>query len=95
MLQQNVIAHGIHEGAEAIRLADFSAAQGSEDASKGFLSNVLNRLRGMQTGSQFELDQLAEVRHEMFLRAEVSRTEALYIGFVKGLQFQEPAPQVL
>jgi hypothetical protein len=49
----------------------------------------------MQTRSQFELDQLAEICHEVFLRAKVSRTETFDIGFVKGLEFQEPAPQVL
>jgi hypothetical protein len=48
----------------------------------------------MQTRAQFELDQLGEIRHEMFLCPEVSPTKTFDVGFVKGLEFQEPAPQV-
>ena len=40
-------------------------------------------------------DQLGEIGHEMFLRPEVSVAKTLDVGFVKRLEFQELAPQVV
>jgi hypothetical protein len=95
VLEQNVVAHRVHESAEALGLADFSAAQRGKHASEGFLPDVFNRLRRMQARAQFQLDQLAEIRHEMFLCPEVSCAKTLDVGFVKRLELQGPASRVL
>jgi hypothetical protein len=91
VFEQDVVAHGIHEGAKTFGLADFSAAQRDEDSGEGFLPDVLNSLRRIQARAQLELNQLAEVRHEMFLRSKISRTETVDVGFVKRLEFQSRA----
>jgi predicted DNA-binding protein (UPF0251 family) len=90
VLEQNVVAHGVHESTEAVGLADLSVTQGDEYAGECFLAYVLNRLRGIQARAELELNQLAEVGDEVFLRSEVSRLQALNIGFVKGLELQGP-----
>src|ERR1700722_16126217 len=94
VFEQDVVTHGVDEGAEPVRLTKLSAAQSDENPGKGFLAYVFNRLRRMQPGAKLELDQLTEVRHEMFLRAKVSRTESFDIGFVKRLELQGLAPRV-
>ena len=93
MLEQDVVAHGVDEGAEAVGLAQFAAAQRHKNARKGFLADVFHGLRGIHARAQFQLDQFAEIGHEMFLRPEVSFAKTLNVGFVKRLELQELAPR--
>jgi len=94
LLQQDIVADGIHKSAKAFRLTDsFGAAQGSEKAREGFLADVFDGLRTPQAGAKFELDQLAEIGNKMLLRAKVSGTKTLQIRRIKGLKLQELASQ--
>lgn len=92
MLEQNVVTHRVHEGAKALGLAHFSAVQGGKNAGERLLADVFNRLRRTQPRAQLELDQLAEIGHEMFLRPKVSRTKTFDVGLVKRLELHELAP---
>lgn|SRR5579871_364415 len=74
MLEQDVVAHRVDKRAEAIGLAELSGLQRREYACEGFLSDIFNRLRRMQPGTQFELDKLAEIRDEVLLRPEIAGT---------------------
>jgi hypothetical protein len=68
------------------------AAQRDENTGKGFLPHILDRLRRIQTGTQLQLDEFAEVGHEMFLDAKIPSSEALDVGFIEGLELQGLAP---
>src|SRR5947209_882388 len=92
MLQQDVVAQAVDEGPQALGLPDAAlAAQGGKDPHECFLPNILDGLRRMQPGTQLELDQFAEISDKMLLRAEVSCSKTLKVGFVKGLELQGPA----
>lgn len=90
VLEQYVVAHGIDEGPEAIGLPDLSVAQGGKDTGESFLAHIFDSLWRVQTGTQFELDQFAEIRDEMFLRPEVSCLKTLNVSFIKRLELQGP-----
>lgn len=82
-LEQDVVANGIDERAEALGLVDFLTTDGAEDAGEGFLADILDGLRRVQTGAEFELNQFAEVGDKMLLRAEITGTETLEVRLVK------------
>ena len=63
--------------------------QSIENPAEGFLADIFNGLRRRQARAQFELNQFAEIRDKVLLRPEISGAEALYIGFVKGLELQD------
>jgi hypothetical protein len=90
MLKQDVVAHRVYEGAEAIGLADLAVPQSGEDPGKGLLPYIFNRLWRIEARAELELDQFGEIRDEMLLRAEVSRLKTFNVGLVKGLELQRP-----
>src|SRR5690348_1752044 len=89
MFPQNVVADGVHKRAQTLRLTNPAfAAQSGKNAGKGLLPHILDRMRRRQARTKLELNQFAEIRNEMFLRAKVSRTETLQVGLVKRLELQ-------
>jgi hypothetical protein len=93
MLQQNVVADGVHESSQPLWLTNATlAAQCDENTGKSLLAHVLDGLRRIQTGTQLQLDQFAEISHEMFLDAEISSTKALDVGLIEGLELQGRGP---
>lgn len=96
LLQQDIVADRVHKGPKTLGLANAAfTAQSEKDSGKGFLAHVLDGLRRMEARAELQLNQFAEISHKMFLRAEVSFTETLDIGFVKGLELQGVAPRPL
>lgn len=92
MLEQHVIADGIHERPEAVCLTkSFAAAQDRKNPSKDFLAHVFDRFPGIESGTQFELDQLAEVGNEVFFGAEVARTKPFQVAAVKSIELHAGA----
>ena len=65
-------------------------AQCGEDAHECFLAHIFDRLWRVQAGTQFELDQFAEIGDKVLLRAKVSCAETVKIGLVEGLELQGP-----
>jgi hypothetical protein len=83
VFEQHVVAHGVHERPKALGLADFVFPQGGQHACECFLPDILDRVRGIQTGTKLEPDEFAEIGNKMLLRPEVSRPQAFDVGLVK------------
>ena len=88
MFEKNVIAHGIDECAQTVRLSQtFFAAEGGKDPNKDFLPEVIDGIDGLKAAAQLEIDELAEVGHEMLLRAEIAGTKPLQISVIERKKF--------
>src|SRR5208282_4220571 len=89
---QHIVANRVHERSQALRMQDFSLAQSHIEPDKGLLTHIFDGLSRRQSGTQFYLDQSGEIGAKMLLRAKVSRPQTRNVGFVKGVELQEPAP---
>lgn len=92
MLEQDVVADGVHERTQTLWLQDFSLTQGQKKSSESFLTNVLDRFRRLQARTQFDLDQCAEIGAKMLLSTIVSGSQTLEVRLIKGLELQKTAP---
>jgi len=73
VLQQYIVANGIHKSPQPFRLFDSAlATQSGEDPDKSLLPQVGDDLWRMHPGTQLELDQLAEINDKMTFCAEVA-----------------------
>jgi hypothetical protein len=82
-----VVADGIYEWPEPFGISDTAGASKQlQAAGKCLLLHVLYRLPGSQSGAQFQVNQLAEIRDEVVFRGPVARTEPLGISAVKRLE---------
>src|SRR5579883_549768 len=87
LLKQNIVADRIDEGTEPLRLANaFRAAQDREEACKRFLANIFDGLWTTQADTQLQLNQFAEIRNKVFLRAEVAGAKTLQVRRIEGLK---------
>jgi hypothetical protein len=87
VLQQNVIADGIYEGAQAFRVSQSAVSlHRGENAREGLLRDVFHQV--MRQGSRVKLDsqQLSEIGDEMPLGNGVRCPKPLHIVFVETIQ---------
>jgi hypothetical protein len=89
MFEQNVIADGIYEGAQALRLAKSTGfPEARKYPSEGFLTHVLDRLRGLEPRAKLQMEQFGEVANEMLLSAGVPSAEIFDVGRVERVKLQ-------
>jgi hypothetical protein len=95
VLQENVVANGIDEGAEALGVADRSVgANGTNHARERFLAKVVDGIGRKPPGAELQLEKLRKVVNKMTLRRRVSFPQAPKIGLVEIEKFQN-SPEVL
>ena len=75
-------------------MQDFSLAQGRVEASESFLADVFYGLAGLESRTQFDVDEFAEVGAKVFLRTKVACAQAFNVGFIEGVKLQERPPGV-
>jgi hypothetical protein len=84
-----MIANHIHESAQAFRLAQAAVLlQNREDTGKGLLAYVFYRMRGLQAGTQLELEQFRKIADKMFLCLPVTGTETIDVTCIEGVKLQ-------
>ena len=94
VLEQNVVANRIHKGAQTLGMKNLPRSEGRIKSGKSFLTDIFDSVGRAQPRSELQMNQFAEINPKMFLRPEVSCSEALDIGFVKGVKLQERPPRV-
>lgn len=87
MLREHVVADGIHQWPEALRVANASrASQKLEAAGECLLLYIVHGLAGRQAGAHLQLNQFAEISNKMVFRLPVARSESLDISAVERLE---------
>src|SRR5271163_4855849 len=80
----NIVAGSVDKCAKLLRLTKAALrAQRLEHPAEGLLADVFDVLRGTDARSQLDPDQLPKIGRKMLLCPEVSRTQPLYIRFIK------------
>ncbi len=89
VLEENVVADGIDESAEAFGLAQSAfLAEGGEDAGKGLLAHVFDGLPGLKPRAKLEVEQLSEVPDEVLLSAKVSSAQTFDVSRIECMKLQ-------
>jgi hypothetical protein len=84
MLHENVIANGIHEGAEAFGLAQSTVlAQDREYPRECFLAHVFDCMQGLESRPKLYLEQFRKVSNEMLLRLGVTCAKSCNVTSVE------------
>jgi len=84
VLLEDKIAYRVYEGSNALGLANaFFAAELTKYASKGFLLEVFDDVRGQVTGTQFDPQKLAKIADKVLFRRGFAITEPLNVLTVK------------
>jgi len=83
-LKNHIIANGVDEGSESLRLAHSALPpQGSNDPNKGFLCEILHFVGRQETGTQLDFEELLKIRDKVLLRRLVAVPEAVHILCIK------------
>src|SRR5271163_4830399 len=92
VLQQDVVANRIHKRSQSLGVEDFAIAQRSIKSYKRFLAYIFDRFARLQSRTQLQLNQRAEVRAKMLLGRKVSGPQALKVRSVEGVKLQVLSP---
>src|SRR5277367_132269 len=89
VFQQYVVADRIHQRAQCRGIAHaFLAPQKYKDAGKGFLSDVLYRISGVQPGTKLQVNQFTEVKYKVLLSAAIALAQTVEVSVIELLELQ-------
>src|SRR5579864_6897039 len=86
MLAQHVIANGVHERAEALRMIDISVPENAEDASERLLADIFDIFARVEAFARLEPNQFAEIGKEVLLRVGIARAKPIHIAGIEILK---------
>ena len=89
MLEEDVIAYGVDEGAQASGLTQGAGlAKSRDDPREGFLAHVLNRLRGLEPRAKLQMEQFGEVANEVLLSAAIPSAKTFDVLCIELVKLQ-------
>ena len=84
LLKEHSVADCIHKGAQALGLAQPAVlAQNREDAGKGLLTHILDRLWRLKPRAELQLEQPRKIGNEVLLRPVVTSTEVINVTCIE------------
>jgi hypothetical protein len=84
-----MIANGVYERAEALRLAQTAVlAKDRENPCKGLLAHIFDCMQGLEPRPELNLEQLGKVLNEMLLRLGVACAKSFNVSRIEGMKFQ-------
>jgi hypothetical protein len=89
MLEEDVIANRVYEGAEAFGLAQGAGlSQACKNSGKCLLTHVFNRMGGVEPRAKLQMKQFGEVRNEMLLSAGFPSAEIFDVSRIECMKLQ-------
>src|SRR5208283_3295205 len=89
VLPQHVLASGVNERSETLRLADTAVApQDGDHSAEGLLADIIHAFGRKVPGAQHDAENLSKIGHKMLLRRRFTIPEAIHIRLVESKKFQ-------